>query len=476
VKLSVRVFLGFFLIVALAAYFVLAIFMREVKPGVRQGMEVALVDAANLLAELAAPELEAGHLGEGPFAEALQRYQERQPKVRIWGLPKEGMDFRVYVTDAKGLLLFDSDGEQPGADYSRWNDVLLTLRGQYGVRSTHRDPKDPSSSVMYVAAPILVQGRIAGVLSVGTSTASVVPFAQRSERRVYHAGLVLMGAALLMGIGLTLWLTRSLRRLQVYAGRVAEGEKALPPPLSGELAELGQALETMREKLEGRHYVERYVHTLTHEMKSPLAAIHGAVELLGEDLPEVDRQRFLGNIREQDERLQRLVERMLGLATLESRQGLENPKQVSLVEVLDTVCRSKAPQLAKAELQLKCALPPEARVLGEAFLLEQALSNLLDNAMEFSPKGGLITISLAPSGTGYLLTMQDQGPGIPDFALDRVFEAFYSLPRPATGKKSTGLGLCFVREVAELHDGAADLRNAPGGGVEARLALHTHFT
>jgi len=476
VKLSVRIFLGYFLIVALAAYFVLTIFMQEVKPGVRQGMEVTLVDTAQLLAEVVAPELEAGRLDSGGLAKALQRYQERQPRARVWGLPKDGTDFRVYVTDEKGCLLFDSDGERPGADYSRWNDVLLTLRGQYGVRSTRVEPGDPSSSVMYVAAPILVGGRIAGVLSVGTATSSVVPFAKRSERKVYHAGLVLMGAALLMGIGMTFWLTRSLRRLHAYARLVSEGEKATPPALSGELAELGQALETMRERLEGRHYVERYVQTLTHEMKSPLAAIHGAVELLGEELPEGDRQRFLANIREQDERLQRLVERMLNLATLETRQSLERPQRLALPELIQGLCRNREPQLALRGLRLSLELPPEAWTLGDPFLLDLAISSLLDNALEFSPEGGAILLRLEEAGGGHLLTLRDQGPGIPDFALDRVFEPFYSLPRPATGKKSTGLGLRLVREVAQLHGGGSELRNAPEGGAEARLWLHTHFT
>ncbi|WP_005035771.1 two-component system sensor histidine kinase CreC [Holophaga foetida] len=475
-KLSVRVFLGFFLIVALAAYFVLAIFMQEVKPGVRQGMEVTLVDTAHLLAEVVAPELEAGNLGEGALGAAIQRYRTREPRARIWGLPKTGADFRVYVTDAKGSLLFDSEGEKPGADYSRWNDVLLTLRGQYGVRSTRRDPKDASSSVMYVAAPILVGGRISGVLSVGTATSSVVPFAQRSERKVYHAGLVLMGAALLMGLGMTFWLTRSLQRLQGYARRVSEGEKATPPALGGELAELGEALETMREKLEGRHYVERYVHTLTHEMKSPLAAIHGAAELLEEELSEADRQRFLANIREQDERLQRLVERMLNLATLENRQALDRPQRLSLPELIQGVCRTREPQMALRGLHLRLELPQESWTQGDPFLLELAISNLLDNALEFSPGGGEVLLRLEPMGGGHLLTLRDQGPGIPDFAVDRVFEPFYSLPRPSTGKKSTGLGLRFVREVAKLHGGDADLLNAPEGGAEARLWLHTRFT
>ena len=468
-RISVRVFLGFFLIVGLASYFVLYIFMQEVKPGVRQGMEVALVDTAHLLAEMAAPELKAGNLANGHLAETLRNYRERKLNARIWGVTKDSADFRVYVTDDKGILRFDSEGEAPGADYSRWNDVYLTLHGRYGARTS--PPDNDSVSLMYVGAPILDQGRIIGALTVGAPTASVLPYAQRSQKRVLQAGLGLMGGAILIGIGLSLWLTRSINQLMVYAKKVSEGHKAVMPSLGrSELADLGKALETMRNKLEDRQYVERYVHVLTHEMKSPLAAIHGAAELLDEDMPDSDRRRFMANIREQEARLQQLIERMLGLASVEQRQRLENPSRLSLGKMLNTILEVKGAQLITRGLKVEQSVPEEACVNGEAFLLEQALSNLIDNAVEFSPQGGTLTMTLESTGMDHVLIFRDQGSGIPDYAMERVFEPFYSLPRPDTHKKSTGLGLSFVREVAGLHGGTISLSNVPGG-VEARLTL-----
>lgn len=468
-KLSLRVFLGFFLIVGLAAYFVLSTFMAEVKPGVRQGMEVALVDTAQVLAELVAPDLKAGTSDQGRLAEVLRAYRARKFEAPIWGVTKDRADLRVYVTDAKGILLYDSAGEAPGADYSRWNDVLLTLQGRYGARTT--PPDDPSKSVMYVAAPILDQGRIIGVLSVGAPTASVLPYAERSQARVLRAGVVLVAMALAVGLGLTLWLTRSIDRLMAYARKVAAGQKAMLPALGGgELTELGRALETMRTRLEDRGYVERYVHALTHEMKSPLAAIHGAAELLEEEMPEADRRRFLAHIQEQEARLRLLVERMLGLASVERRQGLEQPVRLSIPECFSGVATAKAAQLSARELRLETSIG-KGWVMGERFLLEQALSNLLDNAIDFSPQGGEVEVALASTPETYVLVIRDHGTGIPDYALERVFEPFYSLPRPDSGLKSTGLGLSFVKEVAELHGGAIVLANHPEGGAEARLTL-----
>lgn len=470
-RLSYRIFLGFFLLVGLATYFVLRIFMQEVRPGVRQGMEVALVDTANLLSELAAPELKAGTLDTGPFAEAVHRFSERTFRARIWDVDLRKAGFRVRVMDPKGIVLFDSEGLDQGRDFSKWNDVYRTLRGEYGARSTRSDPADETSSVMHVAAPIMDGSRIIGVLSVATPTASVVPFAQRSQQRVLRASLLIMAVALLLGLGLAFALTRSVERLRDYAMEVSRGRRAVLPKLSGgELSDLGRALETMRDKLEGRQYVERYVHTLTHEMKSPLSAIHGAAELLQEDMPDADRRRFLSNIREQEERLQRLIQRMLDLASVEQRQGLQQPARLSLAALLENALESLHPRLALRDLKTRMDVPADASTFGESFLLEQALANLLDNALEFAEAGSTIRIFTEASAGFHTLVIRDSGPGIPDYALEKIWDPFYSLPRPDTGKKSTGLGLSFVRQVAELHGGSVQVVNADGG-CEARLTL-----
>ena len=107
---------------------------------------------------------------------------------------------------------------------------------------------------------------------------------------------------------------------------------------------------------------------------------------------------------------------------------------------------------------------------GDRFLLGQAVSNLLENAIDFSPDGGAIELRLVRQGPRLLLQVVDAGAGVPDFARDRVFERFYSLPRP-DGGRSTGLGLSFVREVAVLHGGAARLVNLDAGGAMAELSL-----
>ncbi|MEN1666728.1 two-component system sensor histidine kinase CreC, partial [Pseudomonas aeruginosa] len=158
--LGVRIFLVYFLFVGLTGYFVLSTVMDEVRPGVRQSTEETLVDTANLLAEILRQDVKNGTLAQSDLPEMLEDYGKRVPQADIWGLRKEAVNHRIYVTDASGKVLLDSAGVAVGQDYSRWNDVYLTLRGQYGARSSREDPDDPDSSVMYVAAPIKDGGKI----------------------------------------------------------------------------------------------------------------------------------------------------------------------------------------------------------------------------------------------------------------------------------------------------------------------------
>jgi two-component system sensor histidine kinase CreC len=471
-KIGLRIFLGYFLIVGLAGFFVMRVFVNEVKPGVRQSMEDTLIDTANVLAQLATQDLRDGEIGSGEFAKSVDRLTRPQAEAPIWGYRKDRFDYRIYVTDTRGIVVYDSAKKAVGQDYSRWNDVYLTLRGRYGARSTRSDPNDDSSSVMHVATPIFDGQRLIGVLTVAKANSRIQPFIEGSQREILKQGALLLGLSFLIGLAVTLWLSRGLGRLGRYAKAVTAGERVAVPDLGGgELGELGQALETMRAKLDGKQYVEQYVQTLAHEMKSPLAAIRGAAEILEGNPSEVDRARFVDNIGSQSLRMSGMIDKMLALAAVEYRQSLEKREPVDLSAMVDEVRRSAEPRFSGKSLRLRMELPEQPIIVaGDRFLLAQAVNNLLDNAIEFSPAGGEIVIGVSRNGGDACLSVRDAGPGVPEFARDRVFERFYSLPRP-DGGRSSGLGLSFVREVAALHGGRVSLDNQDGGGAVAQLRL-----
>lgn len=471
--LGVRIFLVYFLFVGLAGWFVLSTVMDEIRPGVRQSTEETLVDTANLLAELLSADLRAGRLQQSSWQSLFQAYGQRQPQAQIGEVSKLAVNHRIYVTDAAGKVLLDSSGRAVGEDYSRWNDVYLTLRGEYGARSSREVADDPESSVMYVAAPIKDQGRIIGVVSVSKPSRTLQPYIERSQQRLASFGAGLIALGLLIGAVLSWWLSAALRRLTAYARAVSAGERVSAPALrGGELGQLATALEQMRRELEGKAYVERYVHTLTHELKSPLAAIRGAAELLEGEMAEAQRQRFVANIQSESARLQQLIERLLHLAQVEQRQGLEERVAIPLHALLDDLSQAQAARIQAAGVQVENQVDAGLQLLGERFLLRQALSNLLDNALDFTPPGGVLRWSTRGEDGQLWVCLYNSGPAIPDYALARLTERFYSLPRPTTGRKSTGLGLNFVQEVVNLHGGTLRVGNVPGG-VEVGLRLPT---
>lgn len=470
--ISVRLFFGYFLIVGLAAWFVQNSFIRETQPGIRQATEESLVDSANLLAELVAPDLAGDRLHSGPFIHAVQTALQRQPGASIYGIDKNSIDLRIYLTNTRGLVIYDSQHEFTGHDFSRWLDISRVLRGEYGARQSRSDPANPATSVMHVAAPVYHEGELIGVISLAKPMTSITPFLERAHTRVRNSGLILLSISALIGLFFTLWLGHSIHRLRTYARTVSEGGKAEPPTGGGrQLTELAQALASMREKLEGKQYVERYVQNLAHEMKSPLTAIIGSAELLQDELPTPDRQHFVGTINEQSARLQSIIDRMLLLARVEQLQSPGERQLLAPAALLQQLIDERQPLLSSRQLECLCNLPKGLQLRGDAFLLQQAMANLLDNAIEFSPTGGQIHCRLHCDTLQCSLEIHDQGEGVPEYGLPRLFERFYSLPRPATGKKSTGLGLALVREVARLHGGDAQLINHPDGGCLARLTL-----
>ncbi|MEP6772174.1 MAG: two-component system sensor histidine kinase CreC, partial [Polaromonas sp.] len=320
-RLGIRLLFGFFLVTGLAAFFVLRVFMAEVKPSVREVMEDMMVDTANILAELASDDLSAGVIADGRFAGHVHNYARRPIDAKIWGMAKQSLDFRVYVTDAGGKVVFDSENLATGQDYSQWRDVALTLRGEYGARATREVQQDDRSAVMYVAAPVQRNGKIIGVLTVAKPMSTIQAFIDRAERKILLSGVLLLVLSLAIGVGVTLWVVWSIRKLRRYANAVGQGEKPAVPQIPGELGELAMAVDAMRLKLEGHEYIEDYVRALTHELKSPLAAIRGAGELLQDELPEHARREFSGQVLAQSGRMQALVDRMLELTKLEQRHA-----------------------------------------------------------------------------------------------------------------------------------------------------------
>lgn len=472
-RLRNRILICYFLIFAVCFYYPISWIMANLRVRYLEGVEDALVDQANILAGIIGAEIESGSFEPDKMFSAFEKVYRRNLKTQIYNFEKTGNDTRIYMTDAAGKVIFDSrDKGLLGQDYSNWRDVHLTLSGRYGARTTRVNPADETSSILYVAAPVMVHGKLYGSLTVAKPTANINSFLKDARPRIFKVGLLSVTVSLLLSFLVSLWIARPIKRLTQHALDVGENKKSTLPKLDkSEIGELGAAFEKMREALEGKKYVEQYIQTFTHEIKSPLSAIRGAAELLNEKMEPEQRSIFLNNIRNEAGRIQDLVERMLELAALENQKMLAKKEKVVLHALIKTVIESKQHLISKKELQIVDKAPGDLIIEGDPFLLHQAVSNLIQNAVDFSPVRSRIELGAERSEGKCRFMVRDFGSGIPDYALAKIFDKFFSLQRPDTGKKSTGLGLNLVKEVAALHKGEIELTNCPDGGVMAILIL-----
>lgn len=384
-------------------------------------------------------------------------------------LPASVELLRVFACDRDGRVQFDSAGGRDVGQTYTW-----AMRGGGPAASENYTVSNVAEvgGELRVAAPVRRGAEQIGWVGVGRPLTSVSAGVRAARWRLIWAASAIGLGMVAAGWWIASRLTNSLERLTDYAVTVRDGKPAVPPASrANEIAALGQAFEEMRVALEGKAYVERYTQALAHEFKAPLSSIRGAAELLGEDLPREDRARFLANVRAEAERMQRIVERLLELSALEARHGRVD---FALIDWRAVVEEGVATARSAAEPRgIRVTLHPgdPVKVRGEKFLLEQSIGNLLHNAIEFTPAGGAVTVTLARDGGRVTASVEDTGPGVPAYALEKVFDRFYSLPRPDTGRKSSGLGLSIVREVARLHGGEATLENRAEGGARAVLTL-----
>lgn len=471
-RLRTRVFLAIFVLTAAGGSFFLRWILDDLRTRYLEAVEENLVDTANLLASLL--ESESDGTGSVPprLAKGFDRVNERRFEARIYELVKTGVDLRVYVTDSVGRVVYDSrpGGGDRGRDYSKWLDVYRTLEGGYGARTTLRDPGDESSAVLHVAAPVRRGDRIVGVVAVAKPVRSINLFLEMARPKITLVAILAGLAITLAAWLLSLWLSRPLQRLASYARQVRDGASPPLPDLgASEVRELGKAFEEMKIALEGRAYVETYVQSLTHELKSPLTAIQAASEILSENPPDSVRERFVANIQSETSRMRDTVDHLLELAALESRSELRNPEEIDLAGILRGQC--EALEALAGPRGISFSVVGAATMRGERFLLERAFRNLLANALDFSPDGSTIDATLRTESGKLSVEIRDRGPGIPDFAKDKVFERFYSLARPDGSRRGSGLGLPFVREALRLHGGSVELLAASDGGTVARVVF-----
>ena len=273
-------------------------------------------------------------------------------------------------------------------------------------------------------------------------------------------------------------LGRALRSREVVEADVQEEQggrtyRALVVPM-GEPRDPDWALVLLRDDTAARRVTRTHqdlLANLSHDLRTPLAGLRLLAETLSgaaRDDPEAMRT-FAARIAVESDRLHTLVSGLLDLSRLEAGLDGAEPTVTDLGQVAAAVVQRLQPQAERAAVRLDTP-PGTARALCDLPRLELALSNVLDNAIRFTPAGGRVTVSVEERDGDPLLTVHDTGPGISPADLPRIFERFYTGDR-SRATRGSGLGLAIARHAVELQGGRIEAASLPGAGTTIRIWL-----
>ncbi len=366
------------------------------------------------------------------------------------------MDQSLRLADAEGRLVYDSQQVSPVGSLSR--------------------------AEISAAIPLKVGGRTVGYLlamgGMAFTQADEAFLLGRLTRAALTAGLIAGGLSLLLALLLAYSLMRPVRELTRAARRLGEGDLSQRVQARGndELADLAQAFNRMAASLQQAESSRRALTAdIAHELRTPLAVQRAHLEALQDGIYPLSAEN-LQPVLEQNLALTRLVEDLRTLAMADSGQLKLEFSPTDLIALISRLVEQFHPQADPRRITLRFEHPglEILRIQVDALRIEQILTNLLSNALRYTPEGGEISVRAQTLPGRAIVSVRDTGPGIPPEALDRVFERFYRVDRARSRTEGgSGLGLAIARQLAEAHGGTLEARNHPQGGAEFILTLPT---
>lgn len=406
----------------------------------------------------------AGAQGLPRFENAATQPQDPARLARLAQRASAEADARVTLLGVRGsepeFVLADSQsdstavlGEYPTAEGAISSGVINS-----GVSA------DGDVSVAQTSVPVADRGEVVWVAVYSTPLDEVESNVALIRRQIIIAGAIALLAALLAA-----WLAagahaRRLRRLEGAAEEVARGNFSVPIPVDStdEVGQLAMTFDEMQSRLARLDSARReFIANASHELRTPIASLGGFLELLEEDDPdEESRQEFTRTMREQVTRLERLAADLLDLSRIDSDAISLHKEPVDLEEVAAEAAAEFAAVAAKADTKLSYSEPSGDGPLARADRTRttQIMRILIDNAIKHTPDEAEITITTSSDAETAAVEVSDDGPGIPDEHIERIFDRFHT----ADSGAGSGLGLAISRELARLMGGELEVASRPG--------------
>lgn len=345
---------------------------------------------------------------------------------------------------------------------------------QYVAQRLPLGPRPPNPG------PGAAQGRAQPnpyILIVAQPEPGLREIAEQARGYILPAVAIALITSLLVGYLLARSIARPISRLATAATAIARGEYSHQVPVEGqgELALLSREFNDMAEEIGRSHQVQRdFIANVSHNLKTPLTSIQGFSQAMLEGAlkDEAAYQQAAQIINVEAERMSRIVSQLLSLSRLQS--GLAEMRPTELGPLLAQLVLAMQPRASEAGVELVFkAGQSTGVVLADADRLKEAFGNLIENAIKFTPAGGVVTLQATNKRSEVEIEVADTGKGIPQDDLPRVMERFYQVDKsrgPAVGH-SVGLGLAITREVVLAHQGKIEMESSPGTGTTVRVTL-----
>ena len=373
---------------------------------------------------------------------------------------------RVLVTDGAGMVLYDTrETDTAVGDYTLYTEIVQALIGNDAFSCTYENGAFRSRA----SSPVLYQNQIIGaVYAYEFDTEQAALLAGLQENLLRMSGII--GAVVLvLSLILSKAFTKKIRQLLTAIRQVREGAYSHRAEIKGhdEIAQIGHEFNSLTDRLQVTENARRrFVSDASHELKTPLAAIRLLTDsiLQTENMDAETTREFVADIGSEAERLSRITEDLLRLTKLDSGV-VEQTVAVDVLPVLEQVMRLQSLVAQEKGLELTYAAEENCVVSATQDEVHQVIYNLTDNALKYSSEGTVVVV-LKKSGGKVILTVEDQGPGIPEEDLERVFDRFFRVDKARSrAAGGTGLGLSIVSDTVRRRGGTVWAKNRPEGGA-----------
>jgi signal transduction histidine kinase len=408
----------------------------------------------------------------------------------------------IYLLDTEGnILAFSASPGKVKRKHVNLEPVKSWLEGDATIPVLGDDPRDPDGKKVFTVARIPEKGTLQGYLYVilgGEIYDNVVQKLKGSYILQLSTWMICASLlfALIAGLVLFASLTGRLKRLANVMDAFRRGAtlKQIDFPVKklkhsvDEIDRLGSIFKEMAERIEDQ--LERLqkadalrrelIANVSHDLRTPLATLQGYIEtlLLKEDsLSEEDRRNYLETAIRHCERLSKLVSELFELAKLDSDEISVERESFNLGELVQDVVQKFQLKAGEKGIHISTTIENDLPfVNADIGLIERVLENLIDNAIHYTPRGGSISLMLAPQEEVVSVRISDTGYGIPEEELPSIFNRFYQLDVGRKGKPGhSGLGLAITKRILELHDRSIDVTSALNSGTTFTFQLPAYI-